>query len=271
MFVELKKSLLVWFSLILFSILSIWWVTMFARHLTDGVENKIYTLCYPFLSLLGGIIGVMAARKWGGMKSSFGKGIYFLAFGLLAQFFGQFMYAYYIYIAGIEVPYPSWGDLGYFGSVILYIFAVLFLGRVAGMHVNLRTINGKLQAFLLPAIILAASYYFFLRDYTFEQSQPLKIFLDFGYPLGQALYVSLAILVLLLSRNVLGGLMRKPMLLLILALAVQYFCDFMFLYQASRGTWYVGGVNDFLYSLSYFLMTVALTYSGLMYTRVKES
>ena len=271
MLVDLKKSLLVWFSFILFFGLSVWWVSIFFRHLTSGVENNIYTLCYPFLALLGGIIGIITAERWGGLKSSFGKGVYFLAFGLLAQFFGQFMYAYYIYIAGIEVPYPSVGDVGYFGSVLLYIAGILLLGHVAAAHVNMKTITGKLQAFLLPAFILAASYYLFLREYVFDWSQPIKIFLDFGYPLGQALYVSFAIVVLLLTHKVLGGVMLKPMRFLIAALTVQYFCDFMFLYQVNRGTWYVGGVNDFFYALSYFLMTVALTYIGLTYMRIRES
>src|SRR3989338_3485535 len=253
---EIRDNALVQFSILLFIGLSIWWTTIYLRGLTEGVENNIYTLSYPLLSILGGIIGIISAKKWGGLKSVFGKSIYFFSFGLLAQFLGQLLYAYYIYIEGIEVPYPSLGDVGYFGSVIFYIFAVFMLGKVIAVRMNLQNIEGKLQAFLLPLIVLVASYLFFLQGYVFDWSQPIQVILDFGYPLGEALYVSLAIVVLLLSRNTLGGLMKNPIRFLIVALFVQYFCDFMFLYQSSRGTWYVGGANDFLYSVSYFLMTL---------------
>lgn len=268
---EIRSNILVQFSVILFTILSIWWITIYARGLTEGVENNIYTLAYPLLSLLGGIIGIISAKKWGGFRSALGRGIYLFAFGLLAQFLGQFLYAYYIYVQGIEVPYPSLGDVGYFGSVILYTLAIFFFGKVIGARISLRTIGGKLQAFFFPAAILFASYTAFLVGYEFDWSQPIKIFLDFGYPLGQALYVSLALVAFLLSRGVLGGIMKKPIQLLIVALVVQYFCDFMFLYQANAGTWYVGGPNDFLYAASYFLMTLALTYILATFKRIQES
>lgn len=268
---EIRVNILVQFSILLFMVITVLWITIYLRGLTEGVENNIYTLSYPFLSLLGGIIGIISAKKWGGLKSLFGKSIYFFSFGLLAQFFGQLLYSYYIYIENIQVPYPSLGDVGYFGSVIFYIFAVLTLGRVIAVRMSLQKIGDGLKAFLLPCILLVASYFFFLQGYTFDWSQPTKIILDFGYPFGQALYVSLAIVVLFLSRSTLGGLMKNPIRFLILALLVQYACDFMFLYQSSRGTWYVGGVNDFLYSVSYFLMTLALVYILSMFKRIQET
>ncbi len=271
MWTEIRHNILVQFSVLLYVVLAIWWLTIFQRGLTSGLENNIYTLAYPLLSLLGGVIGVISAQKWGGFRSQFGLGIYLFSFGLLAQFLGQLLYAYYIYIQGIQVPYPSLGDIGYFGSVILYAVAVLVFGRVIGAQVNFKSIGGKLQAFIIPACILVASYLYFLEGYSFDWSNWIKIVLDFGYPLGEALYVSLAIVLLLLSRNVLGGMMRNPMRLLIAALVVQYFCDFMFLYQANNGTWYVGGVNDFLYSTSYLLMTLVLTYILATYRRVQAS
>ena len=115
------------------------------------------------------------------------------------------------------------------------------------------------------------SYSFFLRDYQFDWSNKLKVFLDFGYPFGQAIYVSIAIMALILCKNVLGGIMKKPLTFMLLALVVQYFCDFMFLYQANAGTWYVGGVNDYMYFVSYFLMTISLIYIGGMFDHIKES
>jgi hypothetical protein len=268
---ELQKNLILQFTLVFFLLLTTWWISIYLRGLTEGGENNIYTLSYPLLSILGAVFGIITARKWGGFHSKLGKAIYFLSLGLLSQFFGQLMYAYYIYFQGIEVPYPSVGDIGYFGSVLLYTGAVYYISQVVVIRVTMRTIMGAAQAFLIPFILLACSYTFFLQGYHFDFSDPLKILLDFGYPLGDALYVSLAILVFLLSRRVLGGVMKNPMQLLILALLIQYFSDFMFLYQSSRGTWYVAGINDFLYSVAYFVMTVSLVYIGSMFERIKNA
>lgn len=268
---QLKRSHFIKFIFLFFIVLSIWWFSMFFRNLQEGIENNLFTLIYPILSLIGGIIGLFVAKKWGGIKSYLGASISFFSFGLLAQFFGQATYAYFIYIKGIEIPYPSLGDLGYFGSVIFYLIAVFFLAKVSGIKISLNSFKGKFMIAILPLIMLILSYFFFLKGYEFDWTNKLKIFLDFGYPFGQAIYVSIAILALLLCRNVLGGIMRKPIFFIIFALIFQYFSDFMFLYQANQGTWYVGGMNDYLYFVSYFIMTIGLIYIGGMFDKIKNS
>ncbi len=257
---ELKSTFFAKFLISFFLLLSVWWLTIFIRGLTSGLENNAFTLIYPFFSLFGGIFGLYAGKQWGGFGSVFGKAISFFAIGLLLQFFGQASYAYLIYVKNIPFPYPSIGDVGYFGSVIFYIIGIFFVGLVVGIKFRLRSFFGKSQALIIPLILLAFSYFFFLRGYTFDPSQNIKTILDFGYPLGQAFYVSLAILILLFSRNVLGGIMKGPITFLLVTLVFQYFCDFMFLYQVNRGSWYVSGVNDYMYFVSYFLMTSALIY-----------
>ena len=84
------------------------------------------------------------------------------------------------------------------------------------------------------------------------------MFLDFGYPLGQALYVSLALLTYLLSTKTLGGIMKNKVLLILFALAVQYAADYNFLSQAYAETWRNGGYGDAIYLLAYFLMALGL-------------
>ncbi|MEK7155431.1 MAG: hypothetical protein AAB734_00980, partial [Patescibacteria group bacterium] len=192
-------------------------------------------------------------------------------FGLLLQCFGQTSYSFYIYYLNQPVPYPSIGDIGYFGSIFAYLYGALALSRAAGVHVSLKSYRGQLLAFLLPLLMLVLSYQFFLRGYEFDGTQPLKTFLDFGYPFGQALYVSVALLAYLLSRNVLGGMMRMPILVFIGALVLQYFSDFTFLYQATAGTWYAGGMNDLLYLVSYLAMTLALLYIGHVFVKIQKS
>lgn len=264
---DLKNSFSLKFFSFLFIVLTVWWITIYFRGLTESSENNAYTLIYPFLALAGGVIGIRSASGWGGFKSQFGTAVSLLSYGLLMQFLGQAMYAYYIYIDKVEVPYPSLGDIGYFGSVILYIVALFYISKIVAVRITFASLRGKFVALVLPLLFLGGSYFFFLREYEFDWSSPIKIFLDFGYPFGQAIYVSLALLIILLSRTTLGGLMRRPLMYLLFALIIQYFSDFMFLYQANNGTWYVAGPNDFLYSLSYFAMTVSLISIG---TKLKE-
>ena len=106
--------------------------------------------------------------------------------------------------------------------------------------------------------MLIFSYFFFLRDYQFDWSNPLKIFLDFGYPLGQAIYVSIAILTYVLSKGVLGGVMKPKILFLVFALIIQYLADYNFLLQAANSTWQNGGYGDLIYLIAYLLMALSL-------------
>lgn len=267
---EIGKNKFLKFIFSFFVLLTIWWVAISIRDLRGDIENNIFTLIYPFFSLIGFIAGLHVSRKWGGFKSYLGGSILMFSFGLLAQFFGQAMYAYFIYIKGIDVPYPSVGDVGYFGSVIFYILGVILLAKVSGIKISFKSLNGKLQSILIPLVLLMISYIFFLKGHGFDFSDKLRIFLDFGYPLGQAVYVSIAILALLMCRNTLGGLMKNPITLVIVALIFQYFSDFTFLYQASIDTWFVGGINDFMYLMSYFLMTLSLVQLGSSFEKIKN-
>jgi hypothetical protein len=128
-----------------------------------------------------------------------------------------------------------------------------------------------MQAVLIPLAMLGFSYFMFLKEYAFDWSQPLRIFLDFGYPLGEAMYVSLAIVAFALSQKMLGGAMRTPMLLFIVALVAQYVAEFTFLYQSLNGLFVGGGLADYLYLTSYFLMAVSLIQLAVTYKWIQES
>lgn len=266
---NLLKQKLFWVAFALFAIFTIWWVDIhFIQHAvgSNDLANKRFTVSYGIIALYGGIIGLLAAKKWGGAKSLLGRTIILFSIGLLMQEAGQLFYTYYIYFQHTEVPYPSLGDIGFFGSVIFYIAGTISLTKIAGAKFSLHNYFNRAIIFILPLAMLATSYAVFLRDY--EYVNALTAFLDFGYPLGQAFYISVALLAYLLSRKMLGGILRKAVLFIIFALVVQYVADSSFLYQIQKGTWYAGGWNDYVYTVSYAVMTLALlkfysTYSDL--------
>lgn len=252
-------------------IMSGWWFSLNIRHISSGIETDIFTSTYGLLALWGGILGLRTALEWGGVKSAFGRALGFISFGLLAQFLGQVIYATYIYILGVGVPYPSLGDVGYFGSVIFYILGAGQLFRVVALRNRPLSLSERFLSIGLPLVLLCASYTIFLRGYDFSTSTGLATALDFGYPLGQAVYVSLALLVFFLSRSVLGGTMRQPMICLLFCLVFQYFCDYTFLYQVHHDSWRVAGINDYMYFASYFFMTLSLAFINQRLTQLRKA
>ena len=252
---------LVW---VLFVGYSLWWlyITFVLKSPThDSTHNQNFTNTYGVMALLGGIIGLAASRKWGGARSLIGRSLLFFSIGLLLQEFGQITYSYYFYVLHNSAPYPSIADVGYFGSVLVYIYATWQLAKASGIKYALKAKSKKMLAVLLPLVVLVASYLFFLKGYQFDFSSAkstLAVFLDFGYPLGQAIYIAIALVTYLLSNRMLGGLMRNKILLVLAALCVQYAADFSFLHANQKGTFFAAGANDYVYLVAYFVMTIAL-------------
>ncbi len=257
----------------------IWWIIIqIARsdafpllHTNYDLLVALFGSLYAILALVGGISGLITANKWGGWRSLLGRCLIVFSSGLLAQVFGQIAYTYYIYVLHQDVPYPSLGDIGYFGSIPLYIYGTLLLAKASAVHIGIRSLKNKIQAVLIPLLLLAICYVLFLQNYTFDWTRPLAIFLDFAYPMGQAIYISIAILVYLLSRNILGGLMKKGILFIIFALFTQYSADYIFLYKVSRNMWTVGGFSELMYVIAYFLMSISLLQFNNYYKKLRVS
>lgn len=264
-----NKQLAATASLIFLGLAGFWGVIAAKGLQGDTDTAEIFSAIYGVMALFGGIVGLAVSRRWGGFKSLIGRAVAFISLGLLAQAAGQAIYSGYTYLWNLEIPYPSWGDAGYFGSVIFYILGAWSLVRA--LHVKSASNPMRwVAAGLVPLALLAFSYYEFLREYVFDSSQPLTTFLDFGYPLGQAFYLALAIVAWLLSRRYLGGVMRPVILFLIFALFLQYVADFTFLYQVSRETWQTAGVNELMYLISYFVMTLSLIEFSAVLNRLKS-
>lgn len=241
-------------AVVIFLLLTLWWFISPKGERFFGDYGSVYGI----MALWGGIWGVVISLKWGGFKSVMGRSIFFFSLGLFAQVFGQLAYAYLAFYQHIEVPYPSIGDIGYFGSIPLYILAVIFLAQAAGVKVGLKSITSLVLAILIPLAMLAVGYFLFLQGYQLNWSDSVKTFLDFGYPFGQAIYISLAILTFLLTKGVLGGVMKSKVLTILFALVIQFAADYTFLYQSSRGIWKVGEINDYMYLVAYFVMAMSL-------------
>jgi len=254
----LKNKLQILITLIFLGYLG-WWIS-FQQVLADqGKTTQWFGSTYAVMALIGAVVGLVASLKWGGYKTVLGKALMFFSLGLLAQEAGQLISTYYVYSAHLEsIPYPSWGDVAYFGSTLSYLCGAIFLSKAVGVKISLKANKAKIVAFIIPAILLAVSYWIFLYNHKYDWRNPLTVFLDLGYPLGDALYISMGIVAFLLSRKMLGGIMRAGILILIFALLAQYIADFSFLYKTSRGSYVPSGQTDLTYLIAYFIMTTAM-------------
>ena len=113
-------------TVLLFLLLTGWWLLLRLTPIgEDSFQNELFSASYGVMALWGGLLGWRISKKWGGVKSILGRSIVFFALGLLAQEFGQLIYSFYSLYLGVEIPYPSLGDLGFFGSIPLYIYVLL--------------------------------------------------------------------------------------------------------------------------------------------------
>ncbi len=239
-------------------LLVLWWVKIFISGVKEGDENMLFGFAYSLIPLLGGIYGIIIAKKWGGFKSHIGKGIIYLSLGLFGYWLGQTIWSYYNLVAKVEIPYPSVADFGYFSAIITYSLGMYHFARAAGSKYFLKKNNARFVAIMIPAIMLSVSYFFFVKDAPHDFSNPVKTFLDYGTPLGLAIPISIAIATYSLSRKMLGGIMRPKILFIVVALVMEYITEFTFFYQAATGSYYNAGINDLMFTTSFTLMAVGL-------------
>lgn len=242
-----------------YALLFLWGIVVNLLNLPADHDLRIWFAdLYWVLPFGGAMYGFSSSRKWGGHTSALGKSILLFSAGMLLQALGQIFYSIYAHVFFVEAPYPSIGDIGFFGSIPLYVGGLWYLGKVLNLSKSLKLTKNFLLVVGVVALLLSFSYFVFLKDYDITEISLLQSVLDFGYPLGQSLYVGMASLVYMLSFGMLGGKLRSRVLLLLSALFTQYLADFTFLFRLSRDMFVVGGISDMLYLTAYFLMGVSL-------------
>lgn len=243
----------------LYLVTLIWWVYLQLGDLTNTTQAYLFDWFYGLIGLSGAIIGIhISFSKWGGWSSVIGRGLIFLSLGLIGQWFGLQVWTYFNVIAKIEAPYPSLADVGYFALIPAYTLGALMFALASGAKFSLRTKRGKIGALFIPLIALTLAYVLFLKDVGIDLSDSLKSFLDFGYPLGEIIPVSIALFTLTLSRDLLGGTMKSRILFLVGAFFFQFLTEYAFLYTAGVDTYVNGGWNDLMYATSYAIMSLGL-------------
>ncbi len=254
----------------LFIFFSIWWLYLTFFLNKSQSENPFSAFgyfgnLYGVIAAWSALFGFSIAKSWGGWRSLMGRAIIMFSFGLLFQEFGQLAYSYYIFVLHIAVPYPSIGDIGFFGTIPFYIYGIILLAEASGVRFSLNSISSKVQVIFIPLIILVVSYWLVLKNYSIDFKHPVETFLNYGYPTGPIIYISIALLTYSLTRNSLGGLMRSKILFIIIAFVAQFLAEYCFV--IFQNTYYPGSILDYIYAVSYTLLGFGIFQ---LFTALKE-
>lgn len=248
--------------LLIYALVVLWWVSIFLRGIQETTENYAFSLAYTIMPLGWGILGFLNAHRWGGLRSSLGRGIMFLSTGLLAWAIGNLIFGYYNLVLSIPVPAPSLADFGFLLLYPLSAIGMAYFLRVTGATFAMKDRLGKLFLFIIPLVSLVVSYYLLFtvaRGGEFDTSEGFLVSLvNIAYPLGDVAVITLAMLVYGFSRKYLGGHFKKPIVFILVGFVFTYIADFLFLYTVTAGTYYVGKWVDLFYPTAFLFISLGL-------------
>jgi len=254
-------------------LLLIFWIVLFFSQQTDSFWNYFYSFAFSLVPLVAGFIGCSLAKEWGGFKSAIGKAVFLISLGSFSWGAGSMIWSYYNFFIDVPAPYPSLADIGFVLALPLWILGIVSLSKATGAKFNLKKVGGKIFLFVLPIIVVIASYYLLVTVarggvLSMSDTLDLKLLLDFVYPLGDVVILALALLIFGLSINYLGGLYKHSILAILFGFGVMYFADFVFSYTTTLGTFYNGSFGDLIFTLA--LSLISFGTIGFTYLRVKK-
>jgi hypothetical protein len=240
------------------------WVGLLVMKHKSGNWNYLYSFLFGLIPLFGGLIGMLKARLWGGLKSAVGKAVFFISFGLLLWGLGEAIWSYYNFFRHVPAPYPSLADIGFGPSIFFWILGTAFLSIATGaMFALKRSHKAKLFAIVLPLLLLIPSYYVQVKLARGGALVPkgetvLKTILDIAYPFGDFLALTFAVIVYGLSYKMFGGLYKRAVIYILLGLLVMYIGDSVFSYTTTKGTYYNADWGDLVLAAGLTLLTTGI-------------
>ncbi len=236
-----------------FALHTMWFLRLSFYHLENKPESYIWGASYGFLALIGGMYGIAITKKSTSNSTSFIRAVRWLSAGLFFQLGG--LYGWTIYnLLGIAVPYPSFADLGYLACVPCYILAALQFTHLRFFY----EVRKKIIYLSLPIIGLLICYSIFLHATGVLLVRQVTIFLNFSYPSGETIPILVLAYTLTSPALYKNSLYKSKIILLMVAFTMQFLADYMFIYAVQINQYVNGGINDFIYSIAYCIMSFVI-------------
>ncbi len=251
-----------------FVFIFIWWAIYYVtgKATIDGevtFGGALYQVAFGLIPLLGGLLGLLKSKKWGGTKSYVGRALLFISIGAICWGVGQMVWSvYYNILNNVDIPYPSLADVGYSLSFPFLALGLFNLSKATGARFSIRHPKGKLLALFIAAGVIVVAYYLLIvvgRGGVIDFTEGgLKLFFDLAYPIGDFLILLSSLLIYGLSYNYLGGRYKISILCVILGLVVLFFGDFSFSYTTTVGTYYNGTWVDMILPTAWMLIVLGV-------------
>lgn len=250
------------FLLVSYLFLLAWWCFIQYLGTKDSPINYWFAFAYGIPPILGGFFGIITSKKWGLFKSALGRAIFFLSLGLITWGVGEMIWSFYTLALNVEVPYPSLADVAFIVSWPFWTVGLISLSKATGVGLSLRQWWGKLIAFVVPAVVIVASYYLLYvvaRGGSIELSEDyIKLFFDLVYPIWDVVLLTVVMLIFFLSVRYLGGRFVFPIMLIIVGFIANYFADMGLSYLSTIGEYYNGGFPDLMFATAMCLLPIGV-------------
>ena len=242
----------------------IWWVFFFITGKSNlngqiTLGGALYQFAFGLIPLIGGVIGILKSKIWGGLKSHVGRALLFISLGAICWGIGQMFWSlYYNILNNVDIPYPSLADIGYSLSFPFLAIGLISLSKATGARFSLKHPSGRLLAFFITIVGIISAYYLLIivaRDGIIDfNEEGLKLFFDLAYPIGDLTILLFSLLIYGLSFNYLGGKYKIPILSVVFGLLVLFLGDFSFSYTTTVESYYNGHWVDMVLPTAWMLI-----------------
>jgi hypothetical protein len=212
---------------------------------TIQASDIVMTLAASIASLSCALTG---RRHAGAMRAFW----WLLAAACAAWATGEAIWSWYEVIRGVEVPYPSWADVGYLIGTPLAVAA--FACHPAARGVHQRRLVPLLDAIAAATALLFVSWTLVLSPLWSQYGgMSLGDLIALAYPFGD---VVILFLIVLAVRNLPSG-NRPATALLLMGLVVMAVTDSAYTYLAQIGAYSSGDLIDAGWLLAYLAIAAA--------------
>lgn len=256
---EFWKSSFIKFFVFLVIFNSVWNLKINLSASLNSFESYLWAISYSSISLSAYLFFYFGSKR---TNLKVKESVWFRArrlysYGLLSQGLGLLTWTYYN-LTGTEIPYPSFADLGYFGTAIFYLLASFYvlIGCVPWVSQFLK--YKKSIVVLSPLLMFLITTLNYMQIFTLSLDNQIKLALDHLYPFLEisSIFIVLCGLIFLDKKY---SLIKSRIFLLLTALVAHFIAEYIFVISVKNLQYTNGNYNDFMYLLAHALMGISIT------------
>jgi len=165
--------------------------------------------------------------------------------GMFLWFLGESIWAIYVLVLDIEVPYPSLADVSYLAGYIPMFLAFLLYLKTFRAAITRKAL--ALTGLSVSAVVLASSYLLLMPIFSSGGSS-ITVALDIAYPVMDLALFALSFLGFLIFFE---GKLGEAWLLISLGLILTAVADLLFSYTTLQGIYFEGHPSELVYLWGY--------------------